>query len=146
MSAGLAHLEGRNNERQGKGTHFPYEKTERIVCEVLALDQSLPQVSNLSFIKCDIEGAELLAFRGASRIIQQHVPTVLCEINPWFLEGFGIRLDELLDFFREKGYTLYRYEAETGRRRLRAVAPDEVTEDNYLFLHPRHRDRLSSFL
>lgn len=136
MSAGLAHSAGRNNERQGKSTHFPYQKTEQIWCEVVALDHFLPMMKNLSFIKCDIEGAELLAFRGAQKIIAQHRPTILCEINPWFLEGFGFTLKQLLDFFFDLDYRLYRYEKASGRGFLKAMTADDVVEDNYLFLHP----------
>jgi len=145
MSAGLAHLANRNNEREGKLTHFPYQRTEEIQCEVIALDDYLPDVHNLSFIKCDIEGAELLAFQGARKIITRHLPTVLCEINPWFLEGFGLKLQDLLDFFFDLGYHLYRYEEHGKRRILKAVGPEEVIEDNYLFLHPS-REKPFQFL
>lgn len=136
LSAGLAHLARRNNEREGKTTHFPYLKTEEIQCEVVALDGFLPSVRNLSFIKCDIEGAELLAFQGARETISRHRPTVLCEINPWFLEGFGLELKQLLDFFLDQKYRLFRYEKNGGRGSLKITAPEEVVEDNYLFLHP----------
>ena len=141
LSAGLAHLAQRNNEREGKTTHFPFQKTEEIQCEVVALDRFLPSTRNLSFIKCDIEGAELLAFRGAQKIISQHRPTVLCEINPWFLEGFGFRLQELLDFFFSRDYRLFRYEKKKERGGLNVTAPEDVVEDNYLFLHPSREER-----
>lgn len=153
ISGGVAHMGRRNNEREGKWTHFPYEKTDQIQCEVVALDGFLeafirenpakrgflPELSNLSFIKCDIEGAELLAFRGAKRLISQHCPTVLCEINPWFLEGFGIDLTDLVGFFSSRGYGLYRYEV----NRLLPTDAREVVEDNYLFIHPRYHDRFA---
>lgn len=146
LSAGLAHLGQRNNERSGKGTHFPYEKTREILCDVIALDDFLPKLRILSFIKCDIEGAELLAFRGAERMIREHRPTVLCEINPWFLEGFGIQLQELVEFFFEKGYQLYRYVGQNKRGKLKVTTPEEVVEDNFLFVHPQRLDRLIPLL
>ena len=146
ISGGLAHIGQRNNERNGRATHFPYEKTEWVWCDVIALDDLFPDVANLSFIKCDIEGAELLAFRGAFKLIQRCVPIVLCEINPWFLEGFGIQLQELLDFFFEKGYKVYRYQVHGSDRQLLEMSAQDIVEDNYLFIHPSRRDRFSSIL
>ena len=146
LSAGLAHLEGRRNDRDGKGIHFPYEKTQEILCDVIRLDDFLPKGLTISFIKCDIEGAELLALRGAGRLILDHRPTVVCEINPWFLDGFGIHLSELLEFFSEKGYRLYRYEKTGGHKIVKAVASEEVVEDNYLFLHPSRATSFASLI
>jgi FkbM family methyltransferase len=142
-SAGQAHLGTRNDERAGKERHVRWPKQKEVSCEVVVLDAYLPPVADLSFIKCDIEGAELLAFRGAERTLDRHLPTVLCEINPWFLEGFGITLDELTGFFLGKGYRLYRYHEAV--RRLIEVAPADVVEDNYVFVHPRRADRLARF-
>jgi FkbM family methyltransferase len=144
--AGLAHIGQRNNERGGKEQHLPFERTRGMWCDVVALDSFLPVPTELSFMKCDVEGAELLVMRGAENLINRFCPTVLCEINPWFLEGFGIRLKELVGFFIDKGYQLYSYEVVGGHGRLRSTFLDEIVEQNYLFVHPRRRDRLASFL
>lgn len=147
LSTGQAHMGSRNNQRTGRAQHFPYPKTEEVLCEVVALDDFLPTPHSLSFIKCDIEGAELLAFRGAENLIQKNLPTVLCEINPWFLEGFGIRLEELLDFFFKKGYRLYHYSQNPGGKWvLQEVSLKEVVEDNYLFIHPSREASFASLI
>ncbi|MBI4489165.1 MAG: FkbM family methyltransferase [Deltaproteobacteria bacterium] len=62
--------------------HFKYDATQEIWCEVTVLDDFLPNLMNLSFIKSDIEGADLLALRRAEKLIERHRPTVVCEINP----------------------------------------------------------------
>lgn len=146
ISAGLAHIARRDNERPGKDLHFKYENTDEVWCDVIVLDEFLPELSNLSFIKSDIEGADLLALRGAEKLIRRRWPTVVCEINPWFLEGFGIKLEELVEFFFDKGYGMYRYEIDGERKLLRAIAVEDVVEDNYLFVHPSRRDRFASLL
>ena len=146
FAAGQAYIGGRHDDREGKEQQVRWAGTRQVVCEVVKLDDFLPEVESLSLIKCDIEGAELLAFRGAKKMIAKHLPSVICEINPWFLEGFGIRLDELLAFFSEQDYQLYHYRNEAGRGILKPVEADQVVEDNYIFIHPNRLARFSSLL
>ena len=146
FAAGQAYIGGRRDDREGKEQQVRWAGTRQVVCEVVKLDDFLPEVESLSLIKCDIEGAELLAFRGAKKMIAKHLPSVICEINPWFLEGFGIRLDELLEFFSEQGYRLYHYRTEGGRGILKPVEADQVVEDNYIFIHPNRLARFASLL
>jgi FkbM family methyltransferase len=144
ISAGQAHFSSRQDDRPDKEVHVRWPAHEEVTCEVVALDQFLPDLEHLSFVKCDIEGAELFAFRGGRRLIERHHPTVLVEINPWFLEGFGQTVDELVGFFAERGYRLYRYD-DTLRELIEEPA-ERVVEDNYVFVHPDREDRLTSFV
>ena len=95
-------------------------------------------------LKADIEG-EPLAFKGAEKLIDRHSPTILCEINPWYLAGFGKRCEDLCDWLSAKGYQLHRLEP-AQRRLLRVEQVADIIEANYLFVHPRRLDRLSEFL
>jgi len=144
ISAGQAHLSSRHDERPGKATHVRWPDEEEVHCGVVALDDILPTESNVSLIKSDIEGAELFAFQGAGDLIDRNHPTVLAEINPWFLEGFGQTVDDLVGFFATRGYSLYRYDE--AAEMLVEQAPDKIVEDNYLFVHPDRADRLAPFL
>ncbi len=138
--AGQAHIGTRDDERPGAETQVRWNRTARVQCEVVALDEYLPALTRLSLIKCDIEGAELLAFRGAASTIDRHLPCVICEINPWFLEGFNLRLEDLVGFFSDRGYQLYRY---TPEKTLVLIASlTDVIEDNYVFIHS---ERLAAF-
>jgi FkbM family methyltransferase len=144
LTAGQAHVDGRDDERPGKERHHRYPRTRPVTCPIVRIDDRVPAVKDLSFLKADIEGSELLAFRGAARLIDEHRPTVLCEINTWFLEGFGIPLDELLGFFTSRGYRVYKLDEARNKLVPVEIGPD--TEDNFLFVHPRRRDRLSAWL
>lgn len=145
LMTGQAHIADRDDDHSGKEAQVRWQRTTTIDAEVVALDDCLPQLAEVSLIKCDIEGGELHAFRGAAELIALNHPTVICEINPWFLDGLGIRLAELTGFFAAKGYSLYSYD--DARRRLDRVTDlDQVVEDNYVFLHPDKRSRLSGFL
>lgn len=146
MAAGQAYIGGRDDERVGREAQVRWVGTRDVTAEVVALDEFVPRSESVSLIKCDVEGAELLAFRGAERLIGEHLPTVICEINPWFLEGFRLKLEELLDFFDARGYRLYRYVGEDGQRRLREVTASEVEEDNYVFIHPSRGERFEGLM
>ena len=134
LGTGQAYIGVRNDDRPGAETQVRWHKTTCVECDVVSLDDYLPPLTRLSLIKCDIEGAELLALHGAVRLVDQHHPTVICEINPWFLDGFGIRLEDLVTFFTDRGYGFYRYT--DGKQLVRVPSLETVNEDNYVFIHP----------
>jgi hypothetical protein len=115
-----------------------------VTCEVVRLDDFLPTGTEIDFIKMDIEGAELLALRGAAGMIERSCPTVQCEINTWFLDGFGFKLDDLLGFFRVRGYRVFWWDD----RQQRLVEPTlgEKVDDNYVFIHPRRLGRFAAVI
>jgi FkbM family methyltransferase len=140
--AGLAHIGGRKEDRPGKETQVRWKQTREVSAEVIRLDDFLPPLADLTFIKADVEGAELFAFRGAQETLAKYLPTVLCEINPWYLEGFGATVHDLVTFFFDKGYKLYHYE----NQKLTTVPESAVVEDNYVFVHPSRAHRLKSVI
>jgi FkbM family methyltransferase len=146
LAAGQAYIGGRRDDREGKEQQVRWARTTEVTCEVVRLDEFLPNIESLSLIKCDIEGAELLAFRGAKKMIAKHLPSVICEINPWFLDGFGIRLEELTGFFFDLGFHLYHYRSQDGHAALFSAEIKDVVEDNYIFIHPQRLSRFSSIL
>lgn len=97
---------------------------------VRRLDDVLPaDLARIDLLKIDVEGAELLAFRGGEAALRTYRPTVLMEINPVASAAFGLgpydALDHLLDLV--PGYSLELVDthrvspvtrAELGRRRL----------------------------
>ena len=106
--------------------------------KIVRLDEALSGINALSLIKADIEGSEYFAFQGAERLIDHHLPTIICEINPWYLEGFSVKSTDLCDFLFKKGYQLFFYSSD---QRLLSVDPHNIVEDNYVFIHPSRQDR-----
>jgi len=140
ISAGLVHM-GRNDDRPGKENKANWD-TKQVECEVVAIDEYLPDVQNVALVKCDIEGADLFAMRGMRKILEKHHPAIIIEITPWYLEGFGLKVEDLTGFFGDLGYQCYRY----ADRRLTPVSADAIVEDNWIFLHPSHHDRFRDLL
>ena len=143
ISAGLVHMVGRKDARPGKEKHAAFDRTRNIECDVVRLDDYLSDVERIGLVKCDIEGADLYAMRGARKLLQRHKPVVIIEITPWFLEGFGLAVNDVYGFFEELGYACYRYD-EGGR--LVPTPASEIVEDNWVFVHPENSSRLRAIL
>ena len=140
--AGTVHIGTRDNARPGKERHARFEKTKAVFCEVVRIDDFVPGLTEVSFVKSDVEGADLYALRGAAELLRKHRPLVVCEINPWFLEGYGLSVNDLVGFFSGLEYQLYRYE----NRHLLVKSAGDVEEDNWVFVHPSRLDRVRDLL
>jgi FkbM family methyltransferase len=141
FSTGLAHM-ARDDARPGRAWYFQHDEMKQIECPVVAVDDYLPELRNVSFLKCDIEGADYFAMKGAARTIERNHPTVVCEIDPWFMQGFGLAVSQLVDLFASWGYEVFGYEG----GRLRRVTVDQINENNWVFVHPERRDRVAHLI
>lgn len=110
---------------EGNATHKINVKTDK-------LDNILPQ-TNLELAKMDVEGAELLALKGANLLLQDPVPV-------WILEIIGTSAIELVDFLNSYGYHLYQYSADANQ--LYPVTLEQKQGNNVLAIHHDHLDRV----
>ena len=86
---------------------------EPIEVEVARLDDVLP-VRTVQFIKLDVQGHELGALSGMQEVIAASPDVrVLFEFWPAGLRAAGTSPESLLDFFHERGFSLY--ETKGGR-------------------------------
>lgn len=82
------------------------EKTKVATTTVDAIWSSLGK-PNVSVIKCDIEGAEILAFKGAYHCIKTTRPIIIFEWNQYNIKAFGFTAQNLFDFIASINYQLY---------------------------------------
>jgi FkbM family methyltransferase len=64
------------------GEELPEDgELHKVEVEVTTLDTFFQdkELKNLAFIKCDVEGHELLVFRGGKETLKKHMPTILFE-------------------------------------------------------------------
>jgi FkbM family methyltransferase len=113
-----------------------------VVGLTLTLDQwcSNQQVRP-DFIKCDVEGAELLVFRGGRQTLSEHRPVVFAELLRKWSKPFGYHPNDMLAYFTELGYECFAV-SQSGVRRLDTVT-DETPETNYAFIHREKHAELS---
>jgi len=87
----------------------------------------------VDFIKCDVEGAELFAFRGAQKLIARDRPVVFSEMLRKWSAKFGYHPNDIIRFFSQLGYRCHAL-GEAGCHVLDEVT-DSTPETNFIFLH-----------
>ena len=70
-----------------------------------SIARSYPALYNVRLIKCDVEGFELMVFRGAMDVLKKARPIVITEVGGAHLHGYSDA--ELFDFFKGLNYTSY---------------------------------------
>lgn len=142
ISAGQAHIAGRTIDDEKKKDYYNFQSEEKISCEVVALDYFLgDKISNLSFIKIDIEGAEYMALKGMEKLIEKFTPILLLEIQPTFLRGFNIDETGFRTYLTEKlNYNLYKFNPLSNK--LSRYKKNQFDDDNYILVH---KDKLEAY-
>ncbi len=82
------------------------------VCEQRRLDDLVMEgtIAAPDFIKCDVEGAELLVFRGGQTVLDRpDAPIVLFEVNGHTAEGFGFAALDAKEFLETLPAPRYRF-------------------------------------
>jgi FkbM family methyltransferase len=90
-----------------------------------------------SFIKCDVEGFEWNVFKCAGNLLKETGPALLIEINQ-DLTTPDDKTEELLEFLKNKGYSIYINQ----NNKLRAWKDEKKV--NYYFLMPQHVNELKA--
>ena len=84
----------------------------------------------VDFVKIDVEGAELLVFKGAQRVLTKDRPVIIVEINPSnLMRTSGVSATDFGSFVEELGYYLYGIAAD-GSCRTRIQTSDLSTIDD----------------
>jgi len=114
-------------------------------CQVRTLDGFTAETgTRADFIKCDVEGAELLVFKGGLATIARDKPVVLAEILRKWSAKFNYHPNEIFALFRGLGYQAF---TAAGGVLVEFHTMDESTiQNNFFFLHPeKHRELLRRY-
>jgi FkbM family methyltransferase len=119
---------GGENLYEARIVSAPASANERTVdVRGCTLDDLFGRLGQVDFVKCDVEGHELNAIRGATEILRIHRPAWLIEVSgdPDDPESSAA---ELVDRMKQFGYRMYHLDR--GQRSSRSA--------NYFFLRPEH--------
>ena len=101
--------------------------------DMMTLDSFMANndAGRISFIKCDIEGAEPLFLEGGRTTITKHRPTIVCEIQEEHCERFGNSPNKIFEFLADLNYSAYYYSS----KKLIPVKGLVNGKINYVFIH-----------
>lgn len=117
---------------------------EQVRCKVRTLDDYTEQNRvRVDFIKCDVEGGELMVFQGGIQTILRDKPIVFSEILRKWSDKFGYNPNEIFALFRSMDYQAFTLH---GTKLQEFFFMDENTvETNFFFLHPKQHAKEIDF-
>ncbi len=108
---------------------------QKITSKTEKLDDffSKSKLEQLDFIKCDVEGAELLVFQGGLDVLKTHQPIIFTEMLRKWSEKFDYHPNAIIDLLAGLGYGCFTPKNDKLVRFSRM--DDETIETNFFFLH-----------
>lgn len=77
--------------------------------KVVTIDSFVDEnkITDIRFIKIDVEGFEPFVFEGAKNTIRQQKPNLYFEVTETWHNNYGRSAMEIFDFLKDTGYTIY---------------------------------------
>jgi FkbM family methyltransferase len=101
QAALVCHRGGSWCDRQSREAHV----------QMMRLDRYAERLAKIDFVKCDVEGAELLVLRGGESTLRRCRPKIFLEIEERWTKSFGWTGADVIQFLRDIGYQqFYRLE------------------------------------
>jgi len=122
------------------------DDAELLTCHVERLDDFVSENNlHVDFIKCDVEGAEIFAFKGGINTLQRDKPIVFTEMLRKWSAKFGYHPNEIITLFSDIGYKCFVVEEE---RLVEFFNMDDSTiETNFFFMHAiKHIKEIESLI
>lgn len=110
---------------------------KELECEVKRLDNFMESedIRGLDFIKCDVEGAELLVYKGEMESIQKYKPIIFSEMLRKWSAKFNYHPNDIIRLLGKAGYQCFVLAGNNKLTKFGYVDEDTV-ETNYFFLCP----------
>jgi FkbM family methyltransferase len=133
VNASLANVSGNNN-------------LKKVFCKVEQMDHwAAGNVPRIDFIKCDVEGAELLVFKGGKNIIEKYHPVIFTEMLRKWTSKFNYHPNDIISLFDQLNYKCYT--SHDGKLYKFNLVDDNTMETNYFFLHElHHQDKIEKYI
>jgi FkbM family methyltransferase len=108
----------------------------KLECQANTIDNFVKEnnIAKLDFIKCDVEGAEFMVYKGGAVTFEKHTPVIFTEMLRKWAAKFNYHPNDIIDFFTKFGYNCYI--AHNGKLSPLERVTDDTMETNFFFLHP----------
>ena len=122
-----------------------YTNVEKISGQVWKMDRFVHENNtHPDFIKCDVEGAELLVFSGGLKTIERDKPIIFTELLRIWSAKFGYHPDEVIRLLKSVGYRCF--SAEGNNLREFFVITERTIEKTFFFLHAqKHKELINKY-
>lgn len=70
-------------------------------------------LTNIGFIKIDVEGAEMMVFKGATKTLSANRPVLFCEVDEKWTTRYGYHVEDVFDHFTALDYVAYIIDQQT---------------------------------
>ena len=141
MGEGVLQINARGKDglnTLGKATHSESKVVGREEVHITTVDAFMKDhnVPRVDVMKVDIEGAELMLFRGARKLLERpDAPLILYE-SGFLTKGFGCHPVEMIWLLESCGYSLFVLNSETGE--IRGLKPDYQYDSMVIAVKPGH--------
>lgn len=122
------------NISESSHTHQTKARIERL--DDFFEHQGLTQVD---FMKCDVEGGELLIYRGGINVLNNYQPIIFTEMLRKWSAKFGYHPNEILQLLMSLGYRCFT--AKNDKLSEFFLMDDNTQETNFFFLHNVKHER-----
>ncbi len=120
------------------GNHIGTESGANMVevpCTTLDSFAKKEGLARVDFIKCDIEGAELMMLKGASKLLARHHPMLMLEINESWAQRFGYLPKDIQDYLAKLDYDMFVLDKNGQLHAHDFSASKSSDERNFIFVH-----------
>lgn len=122
------------------------ESTKVVECSFERADDFAVRnhIMGMDFVKCDVEGAELLVYRGGIETIKKYKPVIFSEMLRKWSARFHYHPNLIIELFESLGYQCF----VIGEGKLKEFGrvDEETVETNYFFLHKEKHIELIQLL
>jgi FkbM family methyltransferase len=111
-----------------------YDSVVKINCKVRRMDDFVKETDlPVDFIKCDVEGAELMVFQGGIETIERYKPIIYTEMLRKWSGKFNYHPNEIINLLHNQGYRCFIAE---NAKLVEFTGMNHMTnETNFFFLH-----------
>ncbi len=127
---------------ENHGMHRVYESKyckRAVDIDIIKLDDLFNKGIKLNFIKMDIEGAEIDAIKGMSKLLNKNKPKMLTEFAPVSINEFGPNPKEYLELLKKVGFKILNINGKTKKI-------EELSMDQLLSLYTIKKENLTNLL
>ena len=123
------------------------KETQTKIIKTNTLDNfiEIAEVDSLDFIKCDVEGAELLVVEGGLKSIEKYKPILFLEMLRKWANKFGYHPNEIIERLKPLNYRCFKVKNTKLSEVIEISDSEEAT--NFFFLdNERHKDLIIKYV